>query len=265
MKIYSLITVIIFLFLLPSCKEDDSARANEYAAKILSQLNSSDTFLFDFPFEDGKLDTAALGYLRWQEKCLNLPTLQKGFDSIQIRIWYGCALGGDRLVSLIHNGKNWKAELSNLTRHGGGEEGSAGYIDSLTRDIEYKNPKSGWIQLIDSLFDLKILTLPNDYDIPDFRLVQPMDGCGVGFEISTKNAYRFYTYANPQFDNYWQVKNVLQIIKLLSTEFNLSEWPEGPTKDLEEENRKDKRDSVVVVRELPHEPDTINLTEKKER
>lgn len=252
MKRFLIILACCQFFLFQSCKEDDSAKPNPYAAKILSQLNPSDTFLFEVPLKNNQLDTAVLNYMRWQKKWLNLPSLQKGFDSLQIRIWYGCALGGDRLVALIHDGKSWKAELSNLIRHGGDQEGSSGYPDSLTKENELKDPKSGWVQFIDSLFDLKILTLPNEYDIPSFEKIQPMDGCGIAIEISTKNAYRLYVYNNPdlyigEFKDYWQVKNIVEIMKLLSTEFNISEWPEGKLKTPEEINQKSKEGKIRVA------------------
>ena len=247
-----------------SCKENDSAKPNLYAAEILSQLNVADTFLFDFMQKDGTLDTSSLEYLRWQEKWLDLPSLHKGFDSIQIRIWYGCFLTGDRLVALIHNGQRWKSEISELIFHGGGEQGPSRYPDSVTRVTHFKNPESGWISFIDSLFTLKILTLPNDYDIPGFIPNYPMDGCGIAFEISTRNAYRCYSYANPDLYDHWQVKNVLRIINLLSSEFNITEWPErSPTKE-DEEKRKSKSDSIITIRELTLPEDTLNSAKKKE-
>src|SRR6185436_11143212 len=105
MKRYLIILLGIQVFLFQSCKNDDSATPNPHAAKILSQLNPTDTFLFDFPLEKGNIDSIVLGYLRWQEKSLKLPSLQSGFDSVEIRIWYGCALSGDRLVRLINDRK----------------------------------------------------------------------------------------------------------------------------------------------------------------
>src|SRR5688500_17996987 len=95
--------LIVIQLVLLSCKGDDSAKQNEHAANILSQLNLSDTFLFDFPlYYNNQLDGVVLVNLRRQEKWLNLPSLRKGFDSIEIRIWYGCYYIGcnRRLVRL---------------------------------------------------------------------------------------------------------------------------------------------------------------------
>lgn len=265
MRRYLTLLISISVFVIHSCKEDDSAKPNVYAAKLVSQLNVTDTFLFNFPLENGQFDTIAMSYLRWQEGSLKLPSLQKGFDSLQIRIWYGCDMSGDRLVRLIHDGKNWKAELSELIKEGGGNEGEAKLTDiSFSRTIQTRSPESGWIKFIDSLFKLKILTLPNEYDIPNFDLQLPTDGCGVGIEIATKNAYRCYAYRNPDIYDYWQTKNVVQILKLLSAEFNITQWPERPPEKRNDKVLKNRKDSVIKIRELTLPEDTINSTRQRQ-
>lgn len=260
MKVYPLIIVLIFSCLLLSCKnDDDSAKPNEYAAKILAKLNPTDTFLFDLPSTNNFIDSVYLAHLPLQEKWLNLQSLQKGFDSIEIRVWYGCYIGcGHRLVRLVHNRKKWQAEISNLIHYGGGKEGSGPWMDSMSRNIEYKTPKSGWLRFIDSLFDLKILTLSNDYEIPNFKQNEATDGSWINIEISTKRTYRFYEYEDPQWVSYdaWQVKNMLRIIKLLSTEFNISEWPEIKLRDPEKEIKKNTTEKITI-RELKLVDDTV--------
>jgi hypothetical protein len=227
MKWWLIILMCIQVVLLQSCKSDDSSTPNPYAAKILSQLNPTDTFLFDLPPADNYFDSLYLSILPLHERWLNLQSLQKGSDSIEIRIWYRCwASCGPRLVRLFHNRQKWQAEISNLTTYKGSEEEPADYIDSMSRDIQYKNPKSGWVSFIDSLFSLKILTLPDDEEIPNFEPTGSTDGNWVELEISTKNAYRYYSYANHDFPihEYWQTKNEAQILKLISKEFNIPEW-----------------------------------------
>ena len=248
MRMYLIILIGIQILFLQGCKHDNSATENQYAAQILSQVNPSDTFLFDFPSAKDQLVTIYFSYLPLHEKWLNLQSLHKGYDSIEIRVWYGCEFGcGRRLVRLFHNREKWQAEISTLTLHGGGDEGAANYIDSMSREIEFKSPKSGWVRFINSLFDLKILVLPNDYDIPNFKQVRPTDGDWIQIEISAKNIYRFYGYTNPDFYDYWQVQNVLQILKLLSTEFNISEWPDAKMKVPESPN---KEEGKIIIHEL---------------
>jgi hypothetical protein len=230
MKWCLIISISIQVVLLQSCKKDDSSTPNPYAAKILSQLNPTDTFLFDLPPADNYFDSLCLLFLPLDEKWLNLQSLQKGSDSIEIRIWYRCwASCGPRLVRFFHNRQKWQAEISDITTYRGNEEESAEYIDSMSRDIQFKNPKSGWISFIDSLFSLKILTLPCDYEIPNFESAGSTDGNWADVEISTKNVYRYYSYVDPDFPilNYWQTKNIAQILKLISKEFNITEWPES--------------------------------------
>jgi len=54
-----------------------------------------------------------LGFTNAKEY-FKVNSLEKGFDSIQIRIWYGCALGTDLLVVLKNNEKDGKLRFVKL-------------------------------------------------------------------------------------------------------------------------------------------------------
>lgn len=129
-----------------ACKQnDDSATPNLYAAKILGQLNPTDSFLCDIPkHEKTKWDSMDLEIKKRNLRYLNLESLERGYDSVQIRILYGCPLGtADLLVILKNNKKNWEAEVCKIIypptwQHAG---------DSISR-ITFKNsPRSGWTNL----------------------------------------------------------------------------------------------------------------------
>jgi hypothetical protein len=230
---------ILFLFLLFSCnsKNDDAAVPNEYAAKQVSQLNTTDTFLYELPVNrEGEIDTLSIQYLAEFEELLHLPILTKGVDSIEIRIDFDIALfDKTKLVILKHDGNKWVAQFSKVLKH---FNPVTEKVDSLSREVVYKNPKSGWVLFVNRLLDLKILTLDDNNKIPNFWYARPTDGDEIGVQVATKNVYRFYNYDNPSEYNekYWQAANVMAIEKLFYDEFDiLDEWD----KQIQEEMQRD--------------------------
>jgi len=214
-----------------SCKQinDDAATPNEYAAKFIRQLNTSDTFLFVVPKRTRETDsTFFFRGMRSIEKYFGLTPIDKGFDSIHIRIRYGGAMVGDRLVMFSHNGKEWSAEISKITTKEKKEYEDSENVDFqkkyyLTRTIDYKTPKSGWNNFITKLFKLGILSLPNQEDIEGFEEQSANDGVGVSIEVATKNLYRLYGYKDPDsyLDKHWQMRNISEILELIDAEFRL--------------------------------------------
>jgi len=272
---------VILYFLLSisllSCKsKDDSAAPNEYAAKFVKQLNPTDTFLFDFPVDkNGQYDSRTKHLLDEFDQQLGLPSLEKGFDSIQIRFGYSYEMDGtEKLVILKNDGKKWIAELSEVYVH---FDPVKFKIDSsrITRKIAYRSPKSGWVKFINKLFDLKILTIEDNDKIPGFKPSYAMDGWGIGIELATKKAYRFYNYDNPDMyaNRYWQAKNVIAIKDLLYHEFSiLSKWDKEKEekrkirmaekeRQLNEESKSGKKVKIQEVN-LKNPADTIVKSEQ---
>jgi hypothetical protein len=120
------------------------------------------------------------------------------------------------LIILENLNNKWKAEICRIVFPRNYEEGR-----TISRITFKSSPKSGWTNFINQLFDLKILTLPTDRDIPNFKLRHVMDGCGADIEVATKNVYRYYVYDNPELYKYWQTKNMMKIIKLINDEFEI--------------------------------------------
>jgi hypothetical protein len=163
------------------------------------------------------LDSSLLEEARLNQRYLGLESTEKGFDSVQIRIWYDCINTPHFLVGLKNTNGKWKAELCRIIYPPTWQRSG----DSISGKIIQGSPKSGWPKFISQLFNLKILTLPNDYEIPNFKYDAVTDGCGAEVEIATKNTYRFYAYNNPELYKYWQTKNILLILKLINEEFEI--------------------------------------------
>jgi hypothetical protein len=222
MKKFLFIFLVTEILILTSCQQPDTT------ATQIHNLNTSDTFRFEFPKRNGAIDSFLIKSNFFYEKHLKLISLKKGFDSIQIRIWYGGALAGQRMISLTNKNGEWVAEISTLNSYDNPDykRGVSSYDEMYlpSRTIEYKTPKSGWKKFVNELFKLNILTLPNEEDIEGLkRTADYADGCGAFFEIATKNVYRVFTYGemDPDLEKYEQLQNVSQILNIVDEEFGL--------------------------------------------
>jgi hypothetical protein len=160
-----------------------------------TRAQTSSQFLKEIPIEregrhKGQPDLM-FQFLRKDASDLNFDSLEKGFDSLQVRIWLGHSLAVKRNLVIL--------KVSNVA------------------------PISGWNNLVKNLLDLKILTLQNANDIEGYNGCG-MDGIVYYFETSTKKRYRFYYYCNPDdnLNKYWQAKSVLQFSYLLEKEFDFT-------------------------------------------
>lgn len=221
-----LILLIVYSVLFTSCKEGNNP------ARRIAELNTADTFLFEFPKRDRIGDS--FWYMRKEsfEKSLGLHSLEKGFDSIQIRLWYEDFSIGERLIILSNSNKGWKAEVSTISIDDNpnfkGDEIERANADFLikyivTRTIESKMPKSGWDKFIRKLFNLNILTLPDEGKVTAIDQGGGTDGWSITVEIATKKVYRYYGYSNPDFfyRNAEEARNINHILVLIDEEFGL--------------------------------------------
>lgn len=214
MKILQIFLLLSFLSIC-GCSHNEASNN----AKIIQQLNSGRKFKIEMP-ERSRID-----YLRREEKALGLDSLNNGFDSVQIRFWYGCALGDEKLLVFSNKNGEWVGELSHkeylLSK-------TSQRYDSIIRTIDYVSPLSGWERFLGKLFSLHLLTLPDIESIEGFKEESIADGCGVSVEIATKNFYRIYDYHNPDSyeDKYWQAREIMYILYLVNKEFNIRDmWP----------------------------------------
>lgn len=198
-------------------EDDHNPEHDKRNAALVRQLNMSDTFV-----RETNSDEDVKAWMRDEEKGYGLDSLNNGFDSIQIKIWYGCVLYHERLIVLSLVSNKWRAELCQ-------RQFSGKYPDfSMSRKVNNVKPKSGWDSVITGLFNLKILTLPDLDKIDGFVEESVTDGCYVSIEIATKKIYREYGYSNPDLyvRQHWQAKNIVDIARFLNTEFRIKdEWP----------------------------------------
>ena len=93
-------------------------------------------------------------------------------------------------------------------------------LQSISKTLIKRNPKSEWPLLINNLYNLKVLTLPDYRTIPGY--FQLADGDVIIVEISSKSIYRFYSYQEPHLyeDKIQDAKQIEEIMGIIENEFS---------------------------------------------
>ena len=157
-----------------------------------------------FPDSTEQDDEKLPFYFRDLSRAMNLKNLALGVDSIEIRLEQSSARFKPSFITIIKNENNlWSATL--ITRWSHFNELEYGKYDTLRNYLivdstrtENLIPKCSWVQLFDSLKLYHIFELPSQKDIDGFNISRE-DGWGYNFEIATKNIYKVYSYANPEY------------------------------------------------------------------
>ncbi|MFL9482879.1 hypothetical protein ACI6Q2_08880 [Chitinophagaceae bacterium LWZ2-11] len=147
--------------------------------------------------------------------------LEKGYDSLQIRIWISNSISSKQQLITIENfKKKWE---------GRSIEFEPVYFDNGKFDsvLSYKRveneltPKSSWNIFLDKIYSDSILTLPDQVKIKGYD--HPVDGWNVTIEVGTQNYYRLYSYHAPDAnDSIPQAKAVIDILHAIEDEFDIT-------------------------------------------
>jgi hypothetical protein len=123
---------------------------------------------------------------------MGLQSLENGFDSMQLRFWYGYArTDSSQLVVITRKNQQWSAHLFTFMY----VMGDSGKITSIKKDEREGSPKFEWKRFSQALFKLSVSTLPDEYSIPNYP--EYTDGNSIMVEVATKNNYRIYSYKEP--------------------------------------------------------------------
>jgi len=205
---YLIFTLSVYFF--ASCKE-------QTVSQTFAFVDTTKPFKKEIPiYKDGSVNIF-YSLAKARQKELKLDNLENGFDNLQIRVWYNFALVREmKLVEITNKDKNWTATVYNLQVDWDGETETL-----LSKKVKQVTPKSGWSNFSKKLLDLKVLTLPDQDDLPNYHI--GMDGRTYNVELATKNQYRFYSYWVPQAyqEKFWQAKNMVNILKLLEQELGV--------------------------------------------
>jgi hypothetical protein len=213
-KSISVLRILFFaiLGLLLACKQQ-----NRYSSTTKNKYPTADTLKKDIPLDKKGRPRSYYRNKGGVENKLGLNTLENGFDSLQIRIWYGYAFNdSSQLVILKKTNGSWKGDFFTLKYNLNNRRDS---IESISKQVMSKEPRSGWQSFINKLLALHVLTLPDYQTIPDYY--QGADGDAVIVEIASERLYRIYSYQAPGVhkDKHNEARNIEDILTLIEDEF----------------------------------------------
>jgi hypothetical protein len=178
----------------------------------LSFAQDKSNFIKDIPHYKSGIPSIYYSSVRKTEKIIKLDTIENGFDSLQIRIWYHYPKfePAKKILILKNKNKIWTASLYDYDK------------DSII--ILNCKDLNGFMN---NLFSCQLMTLP------DMNAIKGLedhwkDGDSYTVEISDKKHYRLYNYHVPEeFQHkFRQAKDMVRILKLIKKEFNipLAHW-----------------------------------------
>lgn len=185
--------------------------------KLITQV--SDTVVKDIPRAANGDFLLFYSEKKAVENKLDIDKLENGFDSIQLRIWFGyLSCDTSQLITLRNINHNWSASVCSLIYR---FNSSRTAIDSILKSCSNSVPASGWSFLAGKLTALQIPQLPDMDAIANYPLMT--EGNGVVIEIATKTTYRTYSYAGLKIaaqNNIKEAKQLSDFIRVIEKELN---------------------------------------------
>ncbi len=163
---------------------------------------------------------------------LNVKSIEKGVDSLEIRIWAlaGTARGGE--VYIIRKSRYkwncyhyWFIERVSAS----GKPNTQGYtfeeLSTAGLDtfwIKKEVPRSGWNRFITKLNDSEFYRL-GSYDDVSVEVIEKINTYSFMIEYATKNKYRLFLYnCSDIYQDCPKCRQMMGVLSLLDSEFNFS-------------------------------------------
>ncbi len=148
-------------------------------------------------------------------KRIGLISLDKGYDSLFIRLWY-VYRATMQVTDLKKSDGKWSAGFHTM-KFGVIED----RLDVIETNSTYISPKSDWNIFMNKLFSLNLLELPDDSELPDYKSLVN-DAAFVIVEVATKERYKIYSYGEiSDHLEFPQVVKMENIMKLIEEEFGI--------------------------------------------
>lgn len=172
-----ILPVLIVLSLLLACKVPSHSGENRFK-------NLTTDSLFSLSLSD-------------HAKALNIPQINTGVDSFELRIWHGLAIATpNQLMVLKYQDSSWQLTDTDYWfsyQWRNGSPRSISLDSSITRAVK---PPSSILDIVDTLNSFRLDTFPSQYDIPGFK-DKVADGRFYYIEVATPHYYKALYYANP--------------------------------------------------------------------
>ncbi len=208
MKSFLVLNIIIccFLFSSMNCSKN---------GKIQNNIGQIDT-IESINWSIGKSDSSEYKYLTRIATGLSLDQIQKGYNGLEVRIWFEyktnlrhlliIKLSADSSVIYLYNREN--------------SEDSAAAYQKLSATVYKSTNKENVFDIVNKLLQLGLFTLPSFDSLPDAEAL--IDPVYYIVEIAVKDKYRFYDYPAPEHfkDKYWQCLKLVNILEYLETTLN---------------------------------------------
>jgi hypothetical protein len=134
---------------------------------------------------------------------------------LEVRVWIGFGINGEDGLILQRSGGRWSA----LHLHGMFERYPP---EKYQETFILAAPKSGWERAWQRLVGAGILVLPDEGSLQCGPVMA--DGIRYAVEVNTDDAYRLYSYGNPQYARCGEARQTMEIGRIISEEFGLEEF-----------------------------------------
>lgn len=211
MSEYSLF-ISCLLFLVSSC--------SNYRGQDKNVISQNDPFVKSIPTDNKGNPIKAYEFKTALSEKLKLNSIESGFDSIKLRIWFS-PLNTDSIYMLeLHNANKSKC-FARVWKYKLKFSDNRQFIDSAYGEIYQTSPKSGWNFLLSRLFELGVTTMP---DGDKLKRITTTGSAGIAVEVSTKTSYRFYHYLDPDIydESITEARNMKLILQLLEQQIDLA-------------------------------------------
>ena len=161
---------------------------------------------------------------------LSLPKIEKGVDSLEIRLWSKVEVtNGGNVLEIRKINNKWTCsdysyiETQHIKRHEISDDIS--FFTNFTIDtfwVKKIEPKTGWKDFFEKLQAKKAFELPDQRTIKGWDN-NVSDGISYLFEFSTKNNYRYFSYNCPDIyeKKFIECKRMTQILEIFNSEFGV--------------------------------------------
>jgi hypothetical protein len=147
-----------------------------------------------------------------------LDTLENGYDSIQVRIWFGYAFSDTAQLFVLKKDikEGWSGALLTLIYQRNEVDSSL----NVKKQISKLTPESSWDNAIQKLKAFGVMTLPDSDRIENYP--DDTDSDGITIEVATKTHYRVYAYYGVGIAQKTvpEARSVDEIQKFIQREFN---------------------------------------------
>jgi len=222
--IYLIMGVGIINFYSCNVPNNNDSKSN---TRELSKIETStpDSFIRDIPKDkNGKL-VEYLELIHEAESKSNFFSLENGFDSICVRIWYGYVYSDRLQVFEIKNSNSiWSSELYQLKAI---YDSNTSSLLSLKKEKIETRKQPDLSTFFKEISNLKILELPDCNSISGY--IFDTHSNSVIIQVSTNNKYRVYSYSSilGNVNKHWQADCMNKILQKIENDFDFKRLNKG--------------------------------------